>query len=200
MNIGETDFVVNITQFSMFRLPCNSRVNHHRNWPWFLRRRLGVEALAGSKVSPTPSQKQRKTIGRGHAATSSLIPTRSSTAWVICGGSEGAAARGREGAEGRLSARSHEQRKGGRVALYLHEPWRRRCGGARATELRLLEGGRCGGTASACVKQGGDAWRSDACGSASAWRRCDARRCDACVKERFLRRDKDTLVGCLMVA
>jgi hypothetical protein len=85
-------------------------------------RRLGVEALAGSKSSPTPSQKKRKSIGRGHAATSSLIPTRSGAAWVIYGGSEGAAARGREGAEGRLSGRSQEQCEGGRAALYLREP------------------------------------------------------------------------------
>jgi hypothetical protein len=38
------------------------------------------------------------------------------------GESEGAAARGREGAEGRLSACSQEQREGGRAALHLCEP------------------------------------------------------------------------------
>jgi hypothetical protein len=127
--------------------------------------RLGVEVLAGSKSSLTPSQKKRKSIGRGHAATSSLIPTRSGAAWVICGGSEGATARGREGAESRPSAHSQEQCKGGRAALYLREPWGRRCGGAAPAwrrEMRrrcicVCEAGRRSGSAA-------PERRSDVCG------------------------------------
>jgi hypothetical protein len=63
-----------------------------------------------------------------------------------------------------------------------------------AAELRLREGGRCGGAASACVKQGGEA--------AALRLRGGAMRAVAvlCVREMRdeLRRDKDTLVGCLL--
>lgn len=128
-------------------------------------------------------------MGRGHAATSSLIPTGSGTAWVICGGSEGAAARCREGQEGRLSARSQEQLEGGRAALYLREPWGRRRGGTRCGCAAPTEGGRYGGAASACVKQGRgrDAVALPACVEEIR-----------CVKMGCLRRDKGTLMGCLL--
>jgi len=128
-------------------------------------------------ASPSPSQKQRKSIGRGHTATSSLIPTRSVAAWVICGGSEGAAAGGSEGSGGRLSACSQEQREDGRVTLYLREPWGRRCDEtAPAWRMEMRR------RASVCVKQGEDAAPL------------------LCAREMRddLRRDNDTLVGCLL--
>jgi hypothetical protein len=67
-----------------------------------------------------------------------------------------------------------------------------------AMELRLREGGRCDGAASACMKQGGDASRSDACSVRRRFCVKEMRCVKMPVKERCLRRDKDTLMGCLL--
>jgi hypothetical protein len=66
--------------------------------------------------------------------------------------------------------------------------------GGDAVELRLREGGRCGGAASACVKQGGEA--------VALRLRGGAMHAVALLYVREmrdeLRRDKDTIVGCLL--
>jgi hypothetical protein len=95
---------------------------------------------------------------------------------------------GKERRAGRVHTAKSSAREGGRRCTCVsHE-------GGDAAELRLREGGRCGGAASACVKQGGEA---------AALRQRGGAMCAVallCVREMRdeLRRDKDTLVGCLL--
>jgi hypothetical protein len=58
-----------------------------------------------------------------------------------------------------------------------------------ATELRLREGGKCGGAASACMKQGGDVSRSDVCSVRRSFCVKEMRCVEMPVKERRLRRE-----------
>lgn len=99
-------------------------------------RRL-AKIVRAKETGGEPEKKDREPTRKSMQTASSLIPTKSGTAWVICGSSgwsrrgydrdrsEGAAARGREGVEGRLCARKQEQheglREGDAAVLHLRE-------------------------------------------------------------------------------